>query len=161
MADSTIKSTLSGVIGGLFLGLLVGGYVVVQTHETVIQRDAYKTSLLWEQAETTYVKTTVTAFAITFAFVGALISNATFGSWLRPAVYGILYSFVALIVFTILAAAVTGQQPVNMQKGSSRTIIDVARSYGVFVSIVVGSIAGILGNRWRQARRSPTAQTAE
>ena len=160
MAVSAINSTLCGVIGGLFLGSLVGAYIVVQTHETVIQRDAYKTSLLWEQAESTYVKTTVTAFAITFAFVGAFVSNATFGPWLRPAVYGVLYSFIALVVFTVLAAAVTGQQPVNMQKGSSRTIIDVARSYGVFVSIVVGPIAGILWSRWRQMRRSRTPQTA-
>ncbi|CAN0478626.1 unnamed protein product, partial [Hapterophycus canaliculatus] len=113
MLTPIVKSTISGIVGGLLLGTVVGGYVVVQAHETVIDRDAYKTSLLYEQAEMRYVKSTVTAFAITFALVGAWVGNATFGSWLSPAVYGVLGTFVALIVLTLMTAAVTGVSTIN------------------------------------------------
>lgn len=160
MLTPIAKSTISGIVVGLLLGTLVGGYVVVQAHETVIDRDAYKTSLLYEQAELRYVKSTVTAFAMTFALIGAWVGNATFGSWLSPAVYGVLGTFVALIVLTLVTAAVTGQQPVNMQKGSSRTIIDLARTYGVSISIVAGPVAGLLYNQWQAARRHAVEQTA-
>lgn len=160
MLTSIFKSTISGIVGGLLLGVLVGGYVVVQAHDTVIDRDAYKTSLLYEQAELRYVKFTVTAFAITFALIGAWVGNATFGTWLSPAVYGVLGTFVVFIVLTLATATVTGQQPVNMQKGSSRTIIDLARTYGVPISVVAGPVAGILYNRWRAARRHAVKQTA-
>ena len=159
MLNSVAKSTISGIVGGVLLGMLVGGYVVVQTRETVIQRDAYKTSLLHEQAELRYIKSTITAFAITFAVVGAGVGNATFGSWLSPAIYGVLGTFVALIILTLVAAAFTDQQPFNMQKGSSRTIIDFVRTYGVPVSVVVGPFAGILYSRWQAARRHGVEET--
>ena len=153
MSISVLKTTLSGMMGGLVLGKLVGGYVAVQTHEAVVERDAYKTPLLREQAESSYTKTTVTAFAITFAFVGAFVSHATFPAWLRPAVYGIVYSFVTVIAITVVGAAITGQQPVNMHKGSSRAIIDFARSYGVLASLILGPIAGIVHYQRGQSSR--------
>jgi hypothetical protein len=159
MLTSVIKSTISGIIGGLLLGVLVGGYVVVQTRDTVIDRDAYKTSLLYEQAEVQYVKTTVSSFAIVFAFVGAWVDNATFGSWLSPAVYGVSGTFAVLVVLTVLAAAVTGQQPVNMHKGATRSIIDCARTYGVPMSVAVGPFAGILYSRWKAIRRRGIEQS--
>jgi MFS family permease len=160
MYGKILKSTVSGVIGGLLVGALVGAYFVVQTSETVIQRDDYKTSVLYEQAETRYKKTILAAFSISFAMVGAFVANATFGSWLSPAIYGMLGSVAVVVAVTIVVAALTNQQPINMQKGSSRACIDVARSCGLPVAVVFGPILGVLVGTWRSNRHRQSSAKA-
>jgi hypothetical protein len=59
-----------------------------------------------------------------------------------------------------MAAAITGQQPINMMKGSPSTYIDVARVYAIPVAIIVGPIAGILVGKY-MGRRSVNSTPCE
>ena len=140
---------VSGILGGVLVGFLIGAYVVVLTGDHVIRRDAYAHPLQYEQSQSRYGTTVLLAFMVVFAAIGPVIAAASFGSWIRHAIYGLVGGVGLVVVVTLIVAAIMNQQPFNMYKGSHRTCIDIARIYAVPVALIIGPVAGILIGRWR------------
>lgn len=138
------RAVLSGILGGALVGFLIGAYVVVLTKDHVLHRYDFSIALHYEQSQSRYVSTVLLAFVATFAAIGPFVASASFGGWIRHAVYGLVSSIGTVVCVTLIAAAITGQQPINMMKGSPITYIDVERVYAIPVAIIVGPIAGIL-----------------
>ncbi len=138
------RVTIGGALGGVLVGFLIGAYVVVLTKDHVIQLDDFVDASRYEQSQSRYVYTVVLAFISTFAVIGPFVVAASFGDWIRHAVYGLVSTIGAVICVTLIAAAISNQQPINMKKSAPSTYIDVARTYAVPVAIIVGPVAGIL-----------------
>ncbi len=124
----------SGILGGVLVGFLIGVYVVVLTADHVIRRDDFLHPLQFEQSESRYGRTVLLAFMIVFASIGPFIAAASFGSWIRHAVYGLVGGVGLVVVVTLIAAAISNQQPFNTYKGSQSTCIDIegVRQVGLF-----------------------------
>ncbi len=143
--DSRLPRTVfSGILGGALVGFLIGAYVVVLTKDHVLHVDDFSIARRYEQSQSRYVSTVLSAFIATFAAIGPFVASASFGGWIRHAVYGLVSTIGTVVCVTLIAAAITGQQPINMMKGSPSSYIDVARVYAIPVAIIVGPIAGIL-----------------
>lgn len=138
------RAVFSGTFGGALVGFLIGAYVVVLSKDHVLHREDFSVALRYEQSQSRYVSTVLLAFVATFAAIGPFVAFASFGAWIRHAVYGLVSTIGTVVCVTLMAAAITGQQPINMMKGSPSTYIDVARLYAIPVAIIVGPIAGIL-----------------
>ena len=154
------RVVLSGILGGALVGFLIGMYVAVLTESQVIRRDDYAVDLLYEQAKLRYVSTVLLAFVVVFAAIGPVVASATFGGWIRHAVYGLVSAIAIVVCLTLVAAAITGQQPINMMKGSPSTYIDFARIYAVPIAMLFGPIAGIVIGRFL-GRRSLSLTPSE
>lgn len=144
MKDRVIWILSRGIIGGVLVGFLIGAYVVMLTEHHVIQRDDYVYPIRFEQAESRYGTTVLFAFVVVFAAIGPFVAAASFGPWIRHAVYGLTCGIAVVAGVALVSAIVTDQQPFNMQKGSKSTCIDIARIYTLPVAIVVGPAVGIL-----------------
>jgi CDP-diglyceride synthetase len=142
------RVVLGGILGGAVVGFLIGAYVVVLSEDHVIQRDDFAVALRYEQSQSRYVTTVLLAFVSAFAVIGPFVASASFGEWIRHAVYGLVSTMGAVVCVTLMAAAITNQQPINMLKGSPSTYIDIARTYAVPVAIFFGPVAGILIGRF-------------
>ncbi len=147
------RVVLSGILGGALVGFLVGAYVVVLSQGHVIRRDDFADALAYEQTQWRFISTVVAAFVVVFAAIGPVVASASFGVWIRHAVYGMVSAVGVVVGVTLIAAAITGQQPLNMTKGSPSTYIDIARAYAVPVAIITGPIAGILIGRFLGYRK--------
>lgn len=145
---------VSGIIGGVLVGFLIGAYVVVLTQDHVIHRDDFSNPLPFEQSQSRYGATVLVAFMVVFAAIGPAIAAATFGSWIRHAVYGLVSSVVLVVTVTLIVAKFTDQQPFNLHKGSRSTCIDIARQYAVPVALIVGPVAGMLIGKWLNRKQS-------
>lgn len=141
------RAVFSGTLGGTLVGLLIGAYVVVLSVDHVLHRGDFSVPIHYEQSKSRYVSTVLLAFVATFAAIGPFVAFASFGGWIRHAVYGLVVAIGTVVFVTLVAAAITGQQPINMMKGSPSTYIDVAREYAIPVAILVGPIFGILVGR--------------
>lgn len=148
------RIVVSGILGGALVGFLIGAYVVVLTGDHVIRRDDYRHPLPFEQSQSRYRTTVLLAFVVVFAAIGPIIAAASFGSWIRHAVYGAVGGIGLVVAVALIAAAITNQQPFNSNKESHGTCIDIARNYAVPVALIVGPIAGMLIGRWRCCRSS-------
>jgi len=84
---ATLRCVVSGIIGGLLLGALIGACVVIQTADGVVRRGDF----LCEQTAARYSKTVSLAFAIA---LGAI------GPWIRPTVYGLVAAVAVLCLLT-------------------------------------------------------------
>lgn len=154
------RVVLGGILGGALVGFLIGAYVVILTEDHVIQREDFAVALRYEQSQSRYVSTVLLAFVVTFAGIGPFVASASFGGWIRHAVFGLVSTIGAVVCVTLIAAAITNQQPINMMKGSRSTYIDIARTYGVPVAIILGPVAGILMGRFI-GRRNLTSTPSE
>jgi hypothetical protein len=110
-----------GGLGGLLVGFLIGAYVVFLTSHHVIHEDEFQFRLQYELAQERYGVTVLLAFMAVFTFIGPFIAAAAFGSWIRHAVYGLVAGLGLVVAVTLIAAAITDQQPINKHKGSSST----------------------------------------
>ncbi|MDF1743928.1 MAG: hypothetical protein P1V19_09535 [Gimesia sp.] len=140
---------LKGIVGGAVVGLFLGIYVVGLTTHYVIQRSEYSYPLLYENAQGRYFTTVLLCFVIIFSVVGPFVASASFGPWLRHAVYGLVGCIALVVGVALVGAAIQSEQPFHKNKLSGRTCIDAARLYGIPASFVIGPLAGILigGNR--------------
>jgi predicted small integral membrane protein len=125
------RVVLSGILGGTLVGFLIGMYVVVLTESHVIRRDDYAAALFHEQAQLRYVSTVLQAFVVVFAAIGPVVASASFGGWIRHAIYGLVSAIALVVCVTLVAAALTGQQPINMMRESPSTYINFARIYAM------------------------------
>lgn len=132
------------MVGGAFVGLLIGLYVVVLAEAIVLRRGDYVNALSFEQAQQRYRFAVSLAFVVVFAAMGPFVAMATFGKWLRHAVYGLMCAIMVVIGVTLIVAAITGQQPFGAVKGAGRVCIDFARNYAVPMAAVVGPWIGVL-----------------
>ncbi len=146
------RIVIEGIFGGALVGFLIGAYVVVLTRGHVIQRADFVYPLAFEQAQSRYLFTMLFVFVAVFAAVGPVIAAASFGPWIRHAVYGLAGGVTLAVVVALLAASIMDQQPFNMYKGSKSTCIDIARVYAVPVAIIIGPITGILFGTLRRCR---------
>jgi len=153
-------AVFSGILGGALVGFLIGAYVAVLTKDHVLHRDDFSIALHYEQSQARYVATVLLAFVATFAVIGPFVASASFGGWIRYAVYGLVSSIGIVVCVTLMAAAIKGQQPINMMKVSPSTYIDVARVYAIPGAIIVGPIAGILVGKFI-GRRSVNSTPCE
>lgn len=147
------RVVLGGILGGTLVGFLIGAYVVVLTEGHVIRRDDFAGALPYEQSQSRFVFTVVAAFVVVFAAIGPVVASASFGAWIRHAVYGMVSAIGVVVGVTMIAAAITDQQPLNMTKGSPSTYVDFARTYAVPVAIIIGPVAGILIGRFLSHRK--------
>lgn len=145
--SSVLRRIIAGVIGGSLIGAVAGLYVTMVTVDSVILRDDFDHVVSWEQAADRFRWTLLISFSIVFALVGPFVANARFGTWLRPAVYGLVLSLVVLCTGTLLLAAMAQQQPVYMHKGAGRDYADAAFRIGVPLSLVFGPVAGVFAAR--------------
>ncbi len=141
---SLLQILMKGILGGALAGLLTGAYVVILSTEYVIQRDDFIYPLAFENAEQRYALTVLTAFVVIFAAIGPLVAAASFGPWIRHAVYGLTASVTLVVAVTLFAAWATNEQPFNMHKGSSSWWIDIARVYILPAALVAGPVLGLL-----------------
>jgi cytochrome bd-type quinol oxidase subunit 2 len=139
---------IRGIIGGLLVGFLIGAYVALMTVGHVIREDEFQSRLQYELAQERFGATVLLAFMEVFTFIGPFITAAAFGSWIRHAVYGLVAGLGLVVAVTLIAAAITDQQPINKHKGSSSTCIDIARVYAFPAMIVIGPCVGILVGKW-------------
>tara|TARA_R110002111_G_scaffold262504_1_gene338849 strand:- start:1052 stop:1480 length:429 start_codon:yes stop_codon:yes gene_type:complete len=132
--------------------MLLGMYLCVLTIDYVIQRSDYAQPLLFEQAQIRYSSAVILSLMIVFSLVGPFIAAASFGPWLRHAVYGLVGCIALVVGVALVGAGIKNEQPFNKLKsdGNGKTdCIDAARLYGIPVSFVIGPIAGILiGRQW-------------
>ena len=138
---------LGGIIGGALVGFLIGAYVVVLTENHVIRRADFAHAVPYEQSQSRYVSTVLFAFAVVFAAIGPFVASASFGGWIRYAVYGLVCSIGMVVCVALIAAAFAGEQPFSMTKGSPSTYLDIARNYAIPIAIAIGPVAGILFGR--------------
>lgn len=147
-----------GILGGALVGFLISAYVVEVSREYVFQQEDFAHALAFEQTEQRYASTVVLALVLVFAGIGPFVAAATFGPWLRHAVYGFVGSFFVVVGMVVVAAALTNQQPFNMHKGSGSTWINIGRLYGVPAALLVGPVVGLLIGK---SRRCGTARPSE
>lgn len=142
---STLPTTIArGTLVGLLAGLLIGAYVSILSADYVVQRADYTTSLRYEEAQSRYASVVVSAFGVVFAVVGPVVAAASFGSWIRHAVYGLVGGIGLVLVVSLTCAAGLNQRPFNPHKTAYSTSIDLARLYFVPIAVIVGPICGIL-----------------
>lgn len=137
------RRIIGGIVGGALVGLLIGAYVGLLTEDHVIRRADFAQPQPYEQSKSRFLSTVLVAFALVFAAVGPVIASASFGRWIRHAVFGMVAAIGSVVVITLVTATITNQQPFNMMKGSPSTCIDIARNYAVPAAVIVGPIAGI------------------
>lgn len=142
-----LRRVISGVFCGSLIGAVIGVYVFMLTADSVILRDDFDHVVSWEQAADRFRWTLLISFSIVFALVGPFVANARFGTWLRPAVYGLVVSMAILCTATLIASAFTKQQPVYMHKGAGRDYADAALRIGVPLSFVFGPVIGAFAAR--------------
>src|SRR5688572_21959709 len=94
----------NGILGGALVGLLIGFYVVLLTTGHVVRRVDFNLAIEFEEAKTRFSWTVLLAFVVVFSFIGPLIASASFGPWVRHAVYGLVVS-IGLIVGVALGVA--------------------------------------------------------
>lgn len=146
---------LKGIIGGVIIGLFLGLYVTMLTTQYVIPRSEYSHSLLYANAEGRYFTTVVLSFVIIFSVVGPFVASASFGTWMRDAVYGLVGCIALVVGVALVGAAIQSEQPFHIDKSSGRTCIDAARTYGIPLSFVIGPLAGIIiGSWWRKQKEA-------
>ncbi len=119
--------------------MLTGAYV--------LRPDDFDAPLRYQQTHSRYKATLLMTFVVVFSLLGPVIASASFGAWLRHAVYGLTTSVAIVVAVALLGAALADQQPFNMHKEAASTSIDLARTRGVPAAIVLGPIAGILIGR--------------
>lgn len=150
MRGPFLRQIIAGVFGGAMIGAMFSAYVIMITADSVIARDDFDHVVSWEKAADRYRWALFISFTVAFARVGAFVANARFGTWLRPAVYGMVLSMVVLCSLTLLISAITKQQPVYMHKGAGRYYADAALRIGVPLSFVFGPVIGVLAARFRR-----------
>jgi hypothetical protein len=101
----------------------------------------------YEHSQSRYASTVLLAFVVVFAAIGPVIAAASFGPWIRHAVYGLVGGVGLVVVVALIGAAITNQQPFNMNKVSHSTWTDIARIYAVPVMLIIGPVSGILIGR--------------
>ena len=143
---------VKGIICGAFVGLLVGAYVVFQSEDRVIRRDDFTHPVTLEQAQERYSSTVILAFVAVFAAIGPYIAAASFGPWIRHAVFGLTGGVLLVVAGALLAAGITNQQPFNSNKVSKSTCIDVAFIYLLPAAVIVGPVVGLLVGKFRTVR---------
>ncbi len=146
------RIVIVGILGGVLVGFLIGAYIVILSEDHVIRRDDYAHPLLYEQSQLRYASTVMLAFVIVFAAIGPVIAAASFGPWIRHAVYGLVGGIGLVVAIALIGAAITNQQPFNVHKRSLHTWIDVARIYAIPASLILGPVFGILVGRVRYRR---------
>ena len=158
MKTHLLQVLMKGLIGGALVGFLIGAYIVVLSKEHVIHREDFTYPLAFEQAEQRYLSTILLAFISVFAAIGPFIATASFGPWIRHAVYGLTGSVALVVGVTLFAARITNQQPFNRYKGSESTCIDLARIYLLPAALVTGPVIGLLIGALsrRSGKKSPT-----
>ena len=150
----------SGILGGILVGFLIGAYAVVLTDDFVILRNDFANPLLYEQSQARYRGTVLLAFIVVFAAIGPFIAAASFGSWIRHAIYGLVGGICLVVTVTLIAAVITNQQPFNHYKGSQSTCIDFARIYAVPVALLLGPPVGILIGKTKLRQAKPHSGAA-
>jgi hypothetical protein len=133
-----------GLIGGALVGLLIGAYVIVLSKDHVIRHEDFSHPLVYEQAESRFISTVILAFTIVFAGIGPFIAAASFGPWIRHAIYGLTGSVFVVVAVTLLAAGINKEQPFNSNKVAKSTCIDLARIYFLPAALVAGPVVGLL-----------------
>jgi len=145
------RIVFKGIVGGALVGAVIGAYAVVLTEDHVVQPDGFARPLFFEQDQARYASTVLVAFIGVFTAIGPFIVAASFGPWIRHAVYGLVGSVGLVVVVALIAAAIMNQQPFNMNKVSHSTCIDIARIYAVPIAIIIGPAVGIqAGTLWRR-----------
>jgi len=144
-----VGTTLKGVIGGAYAGLIFGFFVSALTRDYVIQRGDYKLPLLFEEAQMRFTQVVILSCIVILSLIGPFIAAASFGPWIRHALYGLLGCVALVVGVALFGALVQGEQPLVNLKGAERTWIDRARFYGIPAAFVVGPIVGIvIGRLW-------------
>lgn len=151
----TVGLILKGMFVGAIVGLFFGAYVVAFSSQYVFQVSDYAIKLDYEKATGRYVSAIILSFVVLFSYVGTFLAFASFGSWMRHALYG-LVACIALVVGTALVGArINNERPFRRDYGAEQTCIDAARLCGIPASFIVGPLAGILvGGYWKK-RRGP------
>ncbi len=147
---------LKGICVGALSGLVLGFYICVLTSRYVIQRADYSHPLFYENAEGRYNSTVILSFVLVFSVVGPFVASASYGRWMRHAVYGLVGCIGLVVVLALTGAVIKNEQPFHMNKISERTCIDAARLYGIPASFVIGPLAGILIGGYRDKRLQTT-----
>ena len=155
------RVVIGGILGGGLVGFLIGAYVVILTADHVIRPDYFANALSYEQSKARFASTVLLAFVVVFAAIGPVVASASFGGWIRHAVYGLVSAVAIVVGVTLIAAAVTNQQPINMTKGARRTYIDVARTYAIPMALIIGPVAGILTGRFLGCRDPDSAHSGK
>lgn len=148
-----LLTVLKGVFCGALVGFLIGGYVVVQTEEHVVQATDFSHVVFYQEAQSRFESTVLVAFVVVLAAIGPLIAFGSFGPWVRHSVYGLVACVAAVAVLGLLGAIITNQQPFNMYVGAKSTWIGFARTYGLPVAFLVGPVTGVLFGRKLHHRR--------
>ncbi len=146
---------LKGILAGAYIGYVLGYYICDLTSGYVIQNIDYTHSFYFEKAQERFRSMMVLSFVVVFAFIGPFVAAATFGRWMRHAVYGFVTCLVLVVICALVGAAKMNENPFHDRKrgNSKHTCIDAARYYGIPASLLVGPIAGIIIGGYRDKRR--------
>ena len=144
----TPQILMKGILGGALVGFLIGAYVVVLSREHLIQREDFTHPIAFEQAEERYASTMLLAFVVVFAAIGPFVVAASFGPWIRHAVYGAIVGIVVVVAVTLVVAHRRNEQPFNHYKGASGACIDFARQVGLPIGALVGCVIGLAIRRY-------------
>ncbi|QDT97558.1 hypothetical protein [Gimesia aquarii] len=156
----SVGTILKGVCVGAFSGLLLGFYICVLTSQNVIQRADYTHPILYENADGRYNTAVILSFVLVFSVVGPFVASASYGRWMRHAIYGLVGCLAIVVAVALIGAAINNEQPFNMLKVAERSFIDAARVYGIPASFVIGPFAGIMIGRYRNKRREADTHQA-
>jgi hypothetical protein len=147
MKTDLLFTILRGVVVGFLTGLLLGVYVCILSGSHVIRRSDYAFPILYEEAQSRYVSVILTSFSLVLAAVGPVVTAASFGPWIRHAVYGLVGGISLVLIVALVCAACLNQLPFNRSYLAYSTSIDLARMYFVPIAVVVGPICDIIVGR--------------
>lgn len=156
MKKGTAFLVVKGICVGAVAGLLLGKYICVLTSNYVIQRTDYLHPLYYENAEGRYNSMVILSFVLVFSVVGPFVASASFGRWMRHAVYGLMCCIALVVGVALMGAAYLNEQPFHDSYMDGATCIDTARLYGIPASFVIGPLVGILIGRYRNRHLETT-----
>ncbi|MGQ0636059.1 MAG: hypothetical protein ACT4QC_15720 [Planctomycetaceae bacterium] len=130
---------------------MIGAYVVALSRDHVVQRDSFSHPLAFELTQERYAWTVLLAFIAVFAAIGPFVAAASFGPWIRHAVYGAVAGIATVIGAVLGIAHLRDEQQFHSIKGGWGMRSDFALRIGIPLGLLAGSAAGLaLGKRTRR-----------
>ena len=153
MSNFILHVLIKGILAGAFVGLVAGVYASHLTLQNVIKKEDYSHPLYYERAQERYTTAMRRSFLVAFAFCGPFVAAASFGEWIRHAVYGVIGCLGFVVTFSLLISIANfafGDVSVIASIKFPSPPVRFAQQYGVPAAFLLGPIVGIVFGRYRQ-----------
>ena len=160
MKNPIFHIVFKGVLVGACVGLVIGVYASQLTLRRVIKKEDYSHPIHYENAQMRYTSAMRGVFVFICGFCGPFIAAASFGEWIRSAVYGTigcLALFVCFIIVVSLVNSAVSGVPVLASLKFPSPAVRMAQHYGVPAAFLLGPIIGVTSWRIRGNRQSSAA----